>query len=186
MRLITCTGADHYPGYIARALHSLVAKSCFATANISERLSLVSLPVYYLDWSFSSDRLLPALLTSPAYWLFSLSAACLDPLLCLCLCLCLIYVVLDTAYDHCLSDFFYCVNKAANGSQRHWPFITTWFAKDINYLIMIWTIVCFSTLYLKWSFFKCTKLQLNHYNCVITNIIKSYPGFSRNDIKVYF
>ncbi len=49
LRLITCTGADHYPGYIARALHSLVAKSCFATANISERLSLVSLPVYYLD-----------------------------------------------------------------------------------------------------------------------------------------
>ncbi len=35
--------------YIARALNSLVAKSCFATANISERLSLVSLPVYYLD-----------------------------------------------------------------------------------------------------------------------------------------
>ncbi len=41
LRLITCTGADHYPGYIARALHSFITKS--------ERLSLVSLPVYYLD-----------------------------------------------------------------------------------------------------------------------------------------
>ncbi len=74
LRLITCTGTDYYPGYLARAFHSLVAKSCFATANISERFSLVWLPVYYLDWLFSSDRLLPALLTSPAYWLFSLSA----------------------------------------------------------------------------------------------------------------
>ncbi len=41
LRLITCTGADYYPGYLARAFHSLVAKSCFATANISERFSLV-------------------------------------------------------------------------------------------------------------------------------------------------
>ncbi len=49
LRLITCTGVDHYPGYLARAFHSLVAKSCFATANISEHFSLVCLPVYYLD-----------------------------------------------------------------------------------------------------------------------------------------
>ncbi len=44
----------------------------------------------------SPDRLLPALLTPPAYWLSSLSAACPDPLLCLCLRICLIYVALDT------------------------------------------------------------------------------------------
>ncbi len=40
LRLITCTGANHYPGYSARAFHSLFAKSCFAIANISERFSL--------------------------------------------------------------------------------------------------------------------------------------------------
>ncbi len=124
LRLITCTGTDYYPGYLARAFHSLVAKSCFATANISERFSLVWLPVYYLDWLFSSDRLLPALLTSPAYWLFSLSAACLDPLLCLRLCICLVYVALDTAVWSLPVWLLLCVNKAANGSQRHWPLIT--------------------------------------------------------------
>jgi len=46
--------------------------------------------------TLSPDRLLPALLTPPAYWLSSLSAACPDPLLCLCLRICLIYVALDT------------------------------------------------------------------------------------------
>ncbi len=46
--------------------------------------------------TLSPDCLLPALLTPPAYWLSSLSAACPDPLLCLCLRICLIYVALDT------------------------------------------------------------------------------------------
>ncbi len=46
--------------------------------------------------TLSPDRLLPASLTPPAYWLSSLSAACPDPLLCLCLRICLAYVALDT------------------------------------------------------------------------------------------
>ncbi len=47
--------------------------------------------------TLSPDRLLPALLTPPALWLSSLSAACPDPLLCLCLRIRLVYVALDTS-----------------------------------------------------------------------------------------
>ncbi len=72
---------------------ALTAKSCFALANISEHFPLCVLPG---PLTLSPDRLLPALLTPPAYWLSSLSAACPDPLLCLWLCICLIYVALDT------------------------------------------------------------------------------------------
>ncbi len=130
LRLITCTGADHYPGYIARALHSLVAKSCFATANISERLSLVSLPVYYLDWSS------PLTVCYLPYWprLLIDYSLCLPPASTHCsvsvYASALSTLPLILLYDHCLSDFFYCVNKAANGSPRHWPFVTEDFARN--------------------------------------------------------
>ncbi len=40
MRLITCTGVSHHPDYLASTLHTLVAKSCFGTADISERFPL--------------------------------------------------------------------------------------------------------------------------------------------------
>ncbi len=55
----------------------------------------------------SPDRLLPALLTPPAYWLSSLSAACPDPLLCLCLRICHIYVASTPLFDICLSDLLF-------------------------------------------------------------------------------
>jgi len=75
--------------------------------------------------TLSPDRLLPALLTPPAYWLSSLSAACPDPLLCLCLWICLIYVALDTTVWYLPVWPPLCINKAADGSQRHWPVFTT-------------------------------------------------------------
>ncbi len=53
-------------------------KSCFAPADISERFPRVSFPVDYLDSLFSSDHLLPAFLTLPAFRIFSLFAACPD------------------------------------------------------------------------------------------------------------
>ncbi len=74
--------------------------------------------------TLSPDRLLPALLTPPAYWLSSLSAACPDPLLCLCLRICLIYVALDTTVWYLPVWPPLCINKAADGSQRHWPVLT--------------------------------------------------------------
>ncbi len=40
MRLITCTGGSHHPDYLASTLHTLVAKSCFGTADLSERFPL--------------------------------------------------------------------------------------------------------------------------------------------------
>ncbi len=66
--------------------------------------------------TLSPDRLLPALLTPPAYWLSSLSAACPDPLLCLCLRICLIYVALDTTVWYLPVWPPLCFNKAASGS----------------------------------------------------------------------
>ncbi len=66
--------------------------------------------------TLSPDRLLPALLTPPAYWLSSLSAACPDPLLCLCLWICLIYVALDTTAWYLPVWPPLCINKAASGS----------------------------------------------------------------------
>ncbi len=74
--------------------------------------------------TLSPDRLLPALLTPPAHWLSSLSAACPDPLLCLCLRICLIYVALDTTVWYLPVWPPLCINKAADGSQRHWPVFT--------------------------------------------------------------
>ncbi len=79
--------------------------------------------------TLSPDRLLPALLTPPAYWLSSLSAACPDPLLCLCLRICLIYVALDTTVWYLPVWPPLCINKAADGSQRYWPVFTEDFAK---------------------------------------------------------
>ncbi len=79
--------------------------------------------------TLSADRLLPALLTPPAYWLSSLSAACPDPLLCLCLRICLIYVALDTTVWYLPVWPPLCINKAADGSQCHWPVLTEDFAK---------------------------------------------------------
>ncbi len=66
--------------------------------------------------TLSPDRLLPALLTPPAYWLSSLSAACPDPLLCLCLRICLLYVALDTTVWYLPVWPPLCFNKAASGS----------------------------------------------------------------------
>ncbi len=69
----------------------------------------------YLNCLSSSDRLLPALLTPPAFWIFSLSAACTD------LCIVPGYVsVLPSLLliELCLSDLL-LFNKAAPGSQRH-------------------------------------------------------------------
>ncbi len=74
--------------------------------------------------TLSPDRLLPASLTPPAYWLSSLSAACPDPLLCLGLRICLIYVALDTTVWYLPVWPPLCINKAADGSQRHWPVLT--------------------------------------------------------------
>ncbi len=74
---------SHYPDYLASTFFTLVVKSCFATADISERFPWVSFPVDYLDCLFSSGHLLPAFLTLPAFWIYSLSAAspdlCIDP-----------------------------------------------------------------------------------------------------------
>ncbi len=111
--------------YLASAFLTLVAKSCFAIANISERF-----PLYYLDCLFSSDRLLPALLTPPAFWIFSLSAACPDLLLWHCLWICLAYVDLDTVVWTLPVWPRLCLIKAANGSQHHWPLITEDFARN--------------------------------------------------------
>ncbi len=74
--------------------------------------------------TLSPDRLLPASLTPPAYWLASLSAACPDPLLCLWLRICLVYIALDTSVWYLPVWPPLCINKAADGSQRHWPVIT--------------------------------------------------------------
>ncbi len=74
--------------------------------------------------TLSPDRLLPASLTTPAYWLSSLSAACPDPLLCLWLRICLVYIALDTSVWYLPVWPPLCINKAADGSQRHWPVIT--------------------------------------------------------------
>ncbi len=74
--------------------------------------------------TLSPDRLLPASLTPPAYWLSSLSAACPDPLLCLCLRICLAYVAHDTTVWYLPVWPPLCINKAADGSPRHWPVIT--------------------------------------------------------------
>ncbi len=107
LRLITCTGASHYPDYLASAFHTLVAKSCFAIANISERFSPEWLPVYYLDCLFSSDRLLPALLTPPAFG-YSL---CLPPAPTYCFDSvyesALPALLLILLYELCLSDLFF-------------------------------------------------------------------------------
>ncbi len=60
------TPAPHSLTHIKAAhKHSPSAKSCFPLANISERFSLVCLPPGPL--TLSPDRLLPALLTLPAY-----------------------------------------------------------------------------------------------------------------------
>ncbi len=79
-------------------------------------VSLCECPVDYLDCLYSSDRLLPA------FWIFSLSAACAD------LCIVPGYVsalpslILLLLIELCLSDLL-LFNKAAPGSQRHWPII---------------------------------------------------------------
>ncbi len=73
--------------------------------------------------TLSPDRLLPA------YWLASLSAACPDPLLCHWLRICLVYIALDTSVCYLPVWPPLCINKAADGSQRHWPVITEDFAR---------------------------------------------------------
>ncbi len=89
----------------------------FATANISERFPCV-FPVDYLDRLHSSDSLLPAFLTLPVFWIFSLSAACPN------LCIVPVYVsalptlLLLLLTELCLFDPL-LFNKAAPGSQRH-------------------------------------------------------------------
>ncbi len=104
----------HYTNHTAVTIHSLVLIASphlhlILTLTYKQHSHLHSLRSLVLPWltfplvcttwtvdSLSPDRLLPASLTSPAYWLSSLSAACPDPLLCLCLCICLIYVALGT------------------------------------------------------------------------------------------
>ncbi len=92
------TPAPHSLTHIKAAhKHSPSAKSCFPLANISERFfPCVSTCLLPGPLTLSPDRLLPALLTPPAYWLSSLSAACPDPLLRHCSRICLLYVALDT------------------------------------------------------------------------------------------
>ncbi len=100
--------------------------------------------------TLSPDRLLPASLTPPAYWLSSLSAACPDPLPCLCLRICLVYVALDTTVWYLPVWPPLCINKAADGSQRHWPIITHTKYKNRNWNIM-WQMsnkTYFSTIYI--------------------------------------
>ncbi len=113
LRLITHTGVSHHLDYLSSAFHTLFAKSCFATADISERFSPVCFPVDYLDCLFSSDRLLPALLTLPALWIYSI--LCLPPAPIFCI---------DSVYESalptlllillielCLSDFCFVLIK---------------------------------------------------------------------------
>ncbi len=56
---------------------SLIAEYCLSLP-ISLTGFPVCFPVDYLDRLHSSDRLLPAFLTLPVFWIFSLSAACPD------------------------------------------------------------------------------------------------------------
>ncbi len=112
--------APHYTHHTAVTIHSLVLivsphLHLIHSHTFKQHSHMHSLRSLVLPWltfpsgfpcvstfvlpgplTLSPDRLLPALLTPPAYWLSSLSAACPDPLLCLCLRICLIYVALDT------------------------------------------------------------------------------------------
>ncbi len=72
------TAEFHQTRFISLDFFSLIAEYCFATANISEHFHSCGVSVDYLDCLYSSDRLLPALSTQPAFWIFSLSAACTD------------------------------------------------------------------------------------------------------------
>ncbi len=105
-------------------MHSL--RSLVCPGYISERFPLcvylcTTWTVDSLSWSFA------ACLTDPACLLVILSVCCLpcpDPLLCLCLRICLIYVALDTTVWYLPVWPPLYINKAADGSQRHWPVLT--------------------------------------------------------------
>ncbi len=111
----TCTSFTHSHKSSTQTLTS--TKSCFPWLTFP---SVFPLCVYlFTTWtvdSLSPDRLLPALLTPPAYWLSSLSAACPDPLLCHRSRICLLYVALDTTVWYLPVWPPLCFNKAASGS----------------------------------------------------------------------
>ncbi len=114
------TSESHQTLFISLGLPLSHRRVLFATANISERFPCVpsQFPVDYLDRLHSSESLLPAFLTLPVFWIFSLSAACPD------LCIVPVYVsalptlLLLLLTELCLSDPL-LFNKAAPGSQRH-------------------------------------------------------------------
>ncbi len=121
--LIICQPVAYYLGYLTSLPALAQCEVLFALANISERFPSVTICVLpgllTLSWSFA------ACLTDPACLLDILSVCrCPDPLLCLCLRICLAYVALDTTVCYLPVWPPLCINKAADGSPRHWPVIT--------------------------------------------------------------
>ncbi len=99
-----------------------MAKSCLALSDISEHLPQVCSPVYYLDCFYDSDRLLPAFWPClPSFWY----PLCLLPAPTIALPLlinlpCLRYTSSCYRTLPVWPPLVY-INKAAFGSQRHWP-----------------------------------------------------------------
>ncbi len=122
------TAKFHQTRFISFGLPLSHSRVLFRYCQYLWAFSLCMFPVDYLDCLYSSDHLLPALLTLPAFWIFYLSAACTD------LCIVPGYVsalpslLLLLLIERCLSDPL-LYNKAAPGSQRHWPIITEYSAK---------------------------------------------------------
>ncbi len=93
--------------------HSLINSDCLTTPAPH---SLTHIKAAHKHSPSAKSCLLPALLTPPAYWLSSLSAACPDPLLCHRSRICLLYVALDTTVWYLPVWPPLCFNKAASGS----------------------------------------------------------------------
>ncbi len=134
LRLITYTGVSHHLNYLSSAFHTLFPKSCFATADIAERLPLCVclLTTWILIWPFAACLIDPACLVD---LLYSLSAAwptfCIDSVYESALPTLLLILLIEL----CLSDFCFVLIKLHMDPNVTDPSLQTQF-----FLFLGWTV----------------------------------------------